>query len=53
VLPYLLLSRADSAHREHDLRGVFNGVRYIARPILRIEKAAPDASYDYQTQESL
>lgn len=31
VLPYLLLSRADSAHREHDLRAVFNGVRYIAR----------------------
>jgi len=31
VLPYLLLSREDSAHREHDLRPVFNGVRYIAR----------------------
>ena len=31
VLPYLLLSREDSAHREHDLRAVFNGVRYIAR----------------------
>src|ERR1700723_560333 len=31
VLPYLLLSREDSAHREHDLRSVFNGVRYIAR----------------------
>src|ERR1700759_2469138 len=28
---YLLLSREDSAHREHDLRSVFNGVRYIAR----------------------
>jgi hypothetical protein len=27
VLPYLLLSREDSAHREHDLRSVFNGVR--------------------------
>ena len=31
VLPCLLLSREDSAHREHDLRAVFNGVRYIAR----------------------
>jgi transposase len=31
VLPYLLLSREDSAHREHDLRAVFNGVRYVAR----------------------
>lgn len=31
VLPYLLLSREDSAHREHNLRSVFNGVRYIAR----------------------
>jgi len=31
VLPYLLLSREDSAHREHDLRAVFNGVRYISR----------------------
>ena len=31
VLPDLLLSREDSAHREHDLRAVFNGVRYIAR----------------------
>lgn len=31
MLPYLLLSREDSAHREHDLRSVFNGVRYIAR----------------------
>ena len=26
VLPYLLLSRADSAHREHDLRAVFNSL---------------------------
>jgi putative transposase len=31
VLPYLLLSREDSGHREHDLRAVFNGVRYVAR----------------------
>ena len=31
MLPYLLLSREDGAHREHDLRAVFNGVRYIAR----------------------
>jgi transposase len=31
VLPYLLRSREDSAHREHALRSVFNGVRYIAR----------------------
>jgi transposase len=31
VLPYLLLSWEDSANREHDLRAVFNGVRYVAR----------------------
>jgi hypothetical protein len=31
VLPYLLLSPEDSALLEHDLRTVFNGVRYIAR----------------------
>ena len=31
VLPYLLLCREDSAQREHDLRAVFNGVRYIAK----------------------
>jgi transposase len=31
VLPYLLLSREDGAHREHDLRAVFNGLRYVAR----------------------
>ena len=31
ALPYLLLSREDSAYREHDLRTVFNGVRSIAR----------------------
>ena len=31
VLPYLLLSREDSRHREHDMREVFNGLRYIAK----------------------
>jgi len=31
VLPYLLLSREDSGHREHDLREVFNAVRYVAK----------------------
>ena len=31
VLPYLLLCREDSPQREHDLREVFNGVRYVAR----------------------
>ena len=31
VLPYLLLCREDSPQREHDLRRVFNGVRYAAR----------------------
>ena len=29
VLPYLLLSRADNASREHDLRAIFNTVRYV------------------------
>jgi hypothetical protein len=31
VLPYLLLSRQDSAYRERHFRAVFKGVRYIAR----------------------
>lgn len=31
VLPYLLLSREDSASRRHSLRELFNGVRYIVR----------------------
>lgn len=31
VLPYLLLCLEDSRHREHDLREVFNGLRYIAK----------------------
>jgi transposase len=31
VLPYLLLCREDSPQRGHDLRPVFNGVRYAAR----------------------
>jgi transposase len=31
VLPYLLLCRADSRHREHDLREVFNALRYVAK----------------------
>ena len=31
VLPYLLLCREDAGQREHDLRAVFNGVRYVAR----------------------
>ncbi len=30
VLPYLLLWREDAAQRQHDLRLVFNGVRYAA-----------------------
>ncbi|MHB1022129.1 MAG: IS5 family transposase [Acidobacteriaceae bacterium] len=31
VLPYLLLCREDSPQRKHDLRTVFNAVRYVAR----------------------
>jgi len=31
VLPYLLLCREDSAQREHAMREVFNGIRYVAR----------------------
>ncbi len=31
VLPYLLLCREDAGQREHDLRAVFNAVRYMAR----------------------
>jgi len=31
VLPYLLLSREDSRSRQHSLRELFNGVRYVAK----------------------
>ncbi len=31
VLPYLLLCREDSPQRKHDLRAVFNAVRYVAK----------------------
>ena len=31
VLPYLLLSKVDNASREHDLRAIFNAVRYIVK----------------------
>ena len=31
VLPYLLLCREDAGQREHDLRDVFDAVRYVAR----------------------
>jgi transposase len=31
VLPYLLLSRVDNASREHDLRAIFNAVRYVVK----------------------
>jgi transposase len=31
VLPYLLLCREDAGQREHDLREVFNAVRYVAK----------------------
>ena len=31
MLPYLLLCREDARQREHDLRAVFNAVRYMAR----------------------
>jgi transposase len=31
VLPYLLLSREDNASRQHDLRAIYNAVRYIVK----------------------
>src|SRR5271156_4307540 len=31
VLPYLLLSRVDNASRQHDLRALFDAVRYIVK----------------------
>ena len=31
VSPYLALLREDSAQRDHDLREVFNGLRYIVK----------------------
>jgi transposase len=31
VVPYLTLNRLDSEHREHDLRAVFNALRYLVR----------------------
>jgi transposase len=31
VAPYLTLMREDAAQREHSLREVFNGLRYVVR----------------------
>ena len=31
VVPYLLLCREDAPQREHSLRAVFNGLRYLVR----------------------
>ncbi|MBD8546853.1 IS5 family transposase [Sphingomonas sp. CFBP 8760] len=31
IAPYLLLQREDTSQREHDLREVFNGLRYIVK----------------------
>ena len=31
VLPYLLLSREDNASRQHDLRALFDAVRYMVK----------------------
>jgi transposase len=31
VVPYLTLNRLDSKHREHDLRAVFNALRWLVR----------------------
>lgn len=31
IVPYLLLQREDAGQREHDLREVFNGLRYIVK----------------------
>jgi transposase len=31
VLPYLLLSRADSGSLQHDLRAIFNAMRYVVK----------------------
>src|SRR5260370_7823291 len=31
VLPYLLLSREDNGSRQHDLRAIFNAVRYVVK----------------------
>ena len=31
VVPYLTLIRLDSAQREHDLRAVFNALRWLVR----------------------
>ena len=31
MLPYLLLCREDAGHREHDVREVFNVLRYVAK----------------------
>ena len=31
IAPYLLLRREDAGQREHDLREVFNGLRYIVK----------------------
>lgn len=31
IVPYLTLQRADAGQREHSLREVFNGLRYIVK----------------------
>lgn len=53
VLPYLLLSREDSAHREHDLRAVCNGVRYIAdgQPMAVHAARLSSLACDYQQMQ--
>jgi hypothetical protein len=44
VLPYLLLCREESSHREHDLREVCNAVRYVAKAGLSVARGSGRSS---------
>ncbi len=51
VAPYLLLQREDAGQREHDLREVFNGLRYIVKtgaPWRRMPNDLPPWAAVYQ-----
>ena len=55
-MPYLLLGHEDSVHREHDLREVFNAVRYVAKtgcPWRWVPGDLPPWAAVYQQQPNL
>ena len=40
VAPYLMLLPEDAGQRNHSLREVFNGLRYVAKPVRNTKKMA-------------